>query len=105
MQRTCRAAGHSAESTSSMTVSQPLEPYAGRLALQGAVRHALGLSMIAAGLGCGVVSNASAAAFPPVIELSSLLPDNGGDGSVGFVLTGIDPGDSSGFSVKTAGDV
>ena len=38
-------------------------------------------------------------------ELSSLLAANGGDGSAGFVLTGIDEGDSSGRSVSSAGDV
>jgi cadherin-like protein/thrombospondin type 3 repeat protein/FG-GAP repeat protein len=39
------------------------------------------------------------------IELSSLLEENGGDGSTGFVLNGIDPDDQSGYSVSSAGDV
>ena len=38
-------------------------------------------------------------AFPSSIALSSL------DGTTGFVLTGIDPGDDSGRSVSSAGDV
>jgi hypothetical protein len=33
------------------------------------------------------------------------LPANGGDGSAGFVLTGIDVGDFSGVSVSAAGDI
>jgi len=43
--------------------------------------------------------------FPARFELSSLLPINGGDGSNGFVLNGIDSGDISGTSVSSAGDV
>jgi hypothetical protein len=45
------------------------------------------------------------AAFPPVLPLESLLPSGGGDGSRGFVLTGIDRNDVSGFSVSAAGDI
>ena len=52
-----------------------------------------------------VVSPASAQQFPPEIDLSSLLPANGGDGSTGFVVTGNNNGDSSGNSVSNAGDV
>ena len=43
--------------------------------------------------------------FPAVFPLASLLPADGGDGSVGFVLTGIDAGDNSGLSVSAAGDL
>jgi hypothetical protein len=43
--------------------------------------------------------------FPAALELASLLPANGGDGSTGFVLDGIDAGDDSGISVSGAGDV
>jgi hypothetical protein len=44
--------------------------------------------------------------FPPSIELSSLFPAAGGDGSMGFVLKGIrGPDDWSGRSVSSAGDV
>jgi len=43
--------------------------------------------------------------FPAQFELSSLLPANGGDGSRGFVLYGIDEDDRSGQSVSSAGDV
>jgi hypothetical protein len=45
------------------------------------------------------------ASFPAPLELSSLFPDAGGDGSAGFVLSGIDEGDYSGISVSGAGDV
>ena len=43
--------------------------------------------------------------FPAEFELSSLLPGDGGDGSAGFVLNGIDADDRSGCSVSAAGDV
>ena len=43
--------------------------------------------------------------FPATLELSSLFPGAGGDGSAGFVLKGIDPFDYSGRSVSGAGDV
>jgi hypothetical protein len=43
--------------------------------------------------------------FPAVIELSELLPANGGDGDGGFVINGIEAGDQSGRSVSAAGDV
>jgi len=43
--------------------------------------------------------------FPAEFELVSLLPTNGGDGSAGFVLEGIDAGDRSGEPVSAAGDV
>ncbi|MEP3889307.1 MAG: hypothetical protein ABJN69_02500 [Hellea sp.] len=42
---------------------------------------------------------------PASFELSSLLAANGGDGSTGFVINGIDAGDFSGHSVSSAGDV
>ena len=40
--------------------------------------------------------------FPAVFDLATLAS---GDGSTGFVLNGIDAGDTSGFSVSSAGDV
>jgi hypothetical protein len=43
--------------------------------------------------------------FPAIVQLESLYPSGGGDGSRGFVLTGIDVADGAGFSVSTAGDV
>jgi len=39
------------------------------------------------------------------VDLSSLLPANGGDGSTGFVVTGVTPNEESGHSVSGAGDV
>ena len=41
----------------------------------------------------------------PIMPLASLYPPGGGDGSRGFVLTGIDASDESGRSVSAAGDV
>ena len=38
-------------------------------------------------------------------HLADLLPANGGDGSSGFVATGIDAGDQSGYSAQSAGDI
>jgi glycosylphosphatidylinositol phospholipase D len=43
--------------------------------------------------------------FPALVALASLRPDRGGDGSHGFVLTGVDAGDRAGRSVSAAGDV
>ena len=43
--------------------------------------------------------------FPPEFNLASLLPANGGDGSAGFMLSGADAFESSGFSVSAAGDI
>ena len=48
---------------------------------------------------------AQAGNFPAIFALASLLPARGGDGSAGFMLTGIDRNDSSGRSVSGAGDV
>jgi glycosylphosphatidylinositol phospholipase D len=47
----------------------------------------------------------SAQGFPAVVELETLFPSGGGDGSRGFVLDGVDPGDYSGHAVSAAGDV
>jgi hypothetical protein len=75
--------------------------------LRGAVRRALRLSnaVIAVGFALGVVPIASAAPFPAIFPLASLLPGAGGDGSAGFLLNGIDVLDRSGYSVSDAGDV
>jgi hypothetical protein len=43
--------------------------------------------------------------FAAVFPFASLFPARGGDGSRGFVLTGIDEDDRSGKSVSAAGDV
>ena len=53
----------------------------------------------------GLAAPALAQAFPAEFNLSSLLPANGGDGSAGFVLNGIDDYDFSGSSVSSAGDI
>jgi hypothetical protein len=64
-------------------------------------RRWLGACAIAAGF-AGAIPTANGALFPPVFPLASL---RGGDGSEGFVLSGIDPNDFSGISVSAAGDV
>ena len=46
-----------------------------------------------------------ASGFPAQFELSDLLAINGGDGSEGFLLTGISAGDRSGQAVSRSGDV
>jgi hypothetical protein len=61
--------------------------------------------MVAAGGAAGLGTRVPAAPFPAVLPLASLLPGAGGDGSTGFVLTGIDGYDGSGRSVSAAGDV
>jgi hypothetical protein len=48
---------------------------------------------------------AHAGSFPALVELATLLPERGGDGSTGFVIRGIDVADWAGFSVSGAGDV
>jgi hypothetical protein len=47
----------------------------------------------------------STTGFPAVVPLATLYPAGGGDGTHGFVLTGIDVRDYSGGSVSVAGDV
>ena len=82
-----------------------------RRPLCGCVRRALCIRrarlhavVVAAGF-ASVAPLALGAAFPPVFPLASLYPGGGGDGSRGFVLTGIDEEDSSGFPVSAAGDI
>lgn len=80
--------------------------------LRSAVRSALDGQMSAlclsgvmsAGLLAGVAP-AGAGTFPAVIELRSLYPGFGGDGSRGFVLNGIDEIDYAGRSVSGVRDV
>ncbi|MEM1166649.1 MAG: hypothetical protein AAGI30_10210 [Planctomycetota bacterium] len=43
--------------------------------------------------------------FPGAIDLSSLLPANGGDGSLGFVINSLDDNDRTDRSISSAGDV
>ena len=50
-------------------------------------------------------TSTAAAPFPPVFPLSNLSPAGGGDGSQGFVLTGVGQNDNSGRPVSDAGDV
>jgi hypothetical protein len=57
------------------------------------------------GAGESYVVFGSTRGFPAIVPLASLYPAGGGDGSRGFVLTGIDAGDGSGESVSDAGDV
>ncbi len=43
--------------------------------------------------------------FPALLPVSTLLPGQGGDGSVGFVLTGASPNERAGAALAAAGDV
>ncbi|MEP3891412.1 MAG: hypothetical protein ABJN69_13215 [Hellea sp.] len=43
--------------------------------------------------------------FGATFELSSLLAANGGDGSTGFIINGINVGDGNAISVSSAGDI
>jgi hypothetical protein len=52
-----------------------------------------------------VIFGESAGGFPAEIELSSLLVANGGNGSMGFALNGIDSGDGSSRTAGGAGDI
>ena len=76
------------------------------LQLRDAIRRVLHVSAgVLAGAALGFAPYVRAALFPAKFELSSLLPANGGDGSAGFVLAGIDNYDISGYSVSGAGDI
>jgi hypothetical protein len=84
-----------------------MSPTAAPHVLENAVRDALARhrprhGLIAAGL---VLAPLAAGAFPPVMDLSDLLPANGGTGTAGFALTGTNRSDQSGRSVSHAGDV
>jgi len=75
-----------------------------RCALLGGRSLCFTAGLSAAGFVAGS-NDAVAAPFPSVIELRSLHPGVGGDGSQGFILKGIDAFDLSGGSVSDAGDV
>jgi hypothetical protein len=63
-----------------------------------------GLADVAVGSGSGAyVVFGRSSAFPPVIDLSTLLPGNGGDGRLGFVLGAVDA--VAGGSLSAAGDI
>jgi hypothetical protein len=84
------------------TLGRPLSCCVGRaLNLRSARFHAV----IAAAAIASVAPLSLGAAFPPVFPLANLFPDGGGDGTRGFVLTGIVFNDEAGYSVSAAGDV
>ena len=59
-------------------------------------------------LACGlalIAPSALAQLFPPVIDLRSLSPDAGGDGTTGVIFAGINANDRSGSVISGAGDV
>ncbi len=82
-----------------------------RLRLRDSVRLAMGHNPASVGACLLTVALVAAPtcgeaqAFPAELELSSLLATNGGDGSAGFVLNGIEANDFSGREVSAAGDV
>ena len=57
------------------------------------------------GAGRSYVIYGTRAGFPAEIPLETLQAINGGDGTVGFVVNGVDRFDNSGSAVGTAGDV
>src|SRR5262245_21068829 len=57
------------------------------------------------GSGASYVVFGRTTGFPAFFPLKRLLPDEGGDGSAGFVLSGNYLRDSPGFAVSEAGDV
>ena len=63
-----------------------------------------GIVLLALGL-AGLAPQAMAQSFPAAFELRSLFPAAGGDGTVGFVLKGVEAGDNSGNVVSGAGDI
>jgi hypothetical protein len=65
----------------------------------------IGSSNAQANAGESYVVFGRSARFPAIFLLRNLLPENGGDGSTGFVLPGIDGFDFAGYSVSGAGDV
>ena len=85
-----------------VTPSSPLRDSVRRAVCARAAR--LHVVVAAAGI-ASATPLALGAAFPPVFPLASLYPGGGGDGSSGFVLSGIDEDDRSGWSVSAAGDV
>ncbi|MEO0423585.1 MAG: integrin alpha [Pseudomonadota bacterium] len=52
-----------------------------------------------------VAAQAAAGPFPPEFELSSLRPENGGDGSEGFIINGIDEADGLGDDITSGADL
>ena len=78
--------------------------HAARQLRHRAVIRMCGFVLLALGL-AGLAPRAIAQPFPAAIELRSLFPQAGGDGTAGLVLKGVDSDDRSGFSVSGAGDV
>ena len=68
-----------------------------------AVKTAISAALVAAL--AGRASAQLTEPFPPDFELSTLLPMNGGDGTLGFSIAGIGVDDRSGVSVSSAGDL
>ncbi len=95
---------------SERTIEQIARNTALRACIRGALHSPhvrLRAAVVAAGF-AGVIPLAQSAPFPPMFRLSNLFPAGGGDGSEGFVLTGIlggRVGDLTGWSVSAAGDV
>jgi hypothetical protein len=95
----------------SETFQVSIESVSRRSPLRDCVRRALHFrrgrlhALVAAAGIASVTPLALGAAFPPVVPLASLYPARGGDGSRGFVLTGIAHFEHSGDSVSRAGDV
>jgi hypothetical protein len=89
------------------TIALPSLSRAVQRALYGAGIRGAAVALLTAGVAGPAAANPKSQTeeFPAAFELSSLLPVNGGDGTNGFVLNGIDLDDRSGTSVSGAGDV
>src|SRR5262245_12204379 len=98
-----RVMGSRAKTSRSFVGAHTLRAPLLRRAVQCSLRA--GAGMMAAGIVLAAAPSVSAEPFPALFPLGSLLPAGGGDGSEGFVLTGVDINDHSGRAVSAAGDV
>jgi hypothetical protein len=81
-----------------------------RVAVHGALRVktsalCVGASVFLTSLATGVEGAYAGGAFPAVLDLKRLYPAQGGDGSEGFVLNGVDSLDYTPRSLSSLGDV
>lgn len=83
-------------------VAMSLRRGLGKAGVRSACLGLLGIGITGTGMANPATPNDG---FPAEFELSSLLPQNGGDGTNGFALNGVGTAFFSGASVSAAGDV